>query len=95
MGPEEALQRVTLHALEDDGFRQRWDEAVRDAADALAAEVAGARMAGSTQGRVAWVREVPQPGGMEYADVQAAFAMAVQGEVGRRLAVMTSPEGFG
>jgi hypothetical protein len=101
---EEALTRVTLFALDNDDFREAWEKAVRDYADYLTARIAGARMAARTTGKVRadWAARdngepvpIPIPLAIGVADGKAAFELAVQGEVNRRVAAMNGPGAFG
>jgi len=92
------LIHVTLFALEHDDFRQAWDAAVRETADRATATVVGRVMGGATHGQVVFCQEstrVPIPADLGLERTQAAFQLAVAGEVGRRLHAMTSPGAFG
>ena len=95
---DEDLMRVTLFALMHDDFRWVWEKAVREAADGITASVAGARMAGATDGNVEvrWEdMSVPVPCSIGLERTQEAFKRAVMTEVRQRVEAMTSPGSFG
>jgi hypothetical protein len=95
-----ALQAVMAFAGGNDDFRRAWDHAVGEVADYVAARVAGAWMAGaaspggipvSWQGSIA----VPAAPGICEEHTNAAFQLAVTGEVNRRISGMHGPGAFG
>lgn len=95
LDPEDALARVARFASRSAAFRQHWDASLRQVADLATAWVAGQRMAGREPdpGVIPGTSNplVPGPPGMHPRDVLAAFTLAVETEVRRRLDAMTSP----
>ena len=90
-----ALAQVTAYAGQHEVFRQAWEAAVRQAADAVAAHIAGLWMAGQAHGTVAWDAAYPVLPAMDGEALEAAFQLAVHGEVSRRIKTMHGPGAFG
>ena len=89
------VQAQIARACQGNGeFRAAWEEAVRTAADHLTARVAGARMAGRT-GVVSVEMRLPVLPGLDPDVTRAAWALAVNEEVDRRVEAMPLPGGFG
>ena len=86
---------MTAYACQHEVFRQAWETAVRQAADAVAAHIAGLWMAGQAHGTVAWDAAYPVLPAMDGDALEAAFQLAVHGEVRRRIEVMNGPGAFG
>ena len=97
MATDDDLMRITLFALEHDEFRQAWDEAIRENADKITAEIAGARMAGCTEGYVEVLAclAFPVPADIGQERTRAVFMRMVIAEVDRRARAMTSTGSFG
>lgn len=89
------LARLNTVAACDLAFADSWNDALAGAADQLTARIAGARMAGTAVGLVRGRASVPVPRGHDPQLVQAAFTLAVAGEVNRRIEAMASPGAFG
>ncbi len=85
---EEALLRVTLFAVDEPLFLNAWEAAVREAADLVTAEIAGARMAGCLEGEVLWDAKIPCPDEISAKDAELAYRLAVQLEVNKRVDAM-------
>lgn len=91
----EALAQVTDYARQHAVFRRDWDSAVRRAADAMTAIIAGRWMAGQAHGEVGWYAPYPVLPAMDGGALEAAFQLAVHGEVCRRIGAMNGPGAFG
>ncbi len=87
---EEALLRVTLFALDEPLFLNAWEAVVREGADYVTAEVAGARMAGHLEGEVLWDASIPCPDEISAEDAELAYRLAVRLEAEKRLAAMSA-----
>lgn len=99
MDPSDALAAVDRFRAVHAAFRQHWDASLRQVADLATAYLAGQRMAGRAPDSEVIPGTsnpmVPGPPGMHPRDVLAAFNLAVETEVRRRLDAMTSPGSIG
>lgn len=91
----EALAQVTAYARQHAVFRRNWETAVRQAADVMAATIAGRWMAGQAHGSVEWFAAYPVLSAIDARTVEAAFQLAVHHEVTRRIRAMEGPGSFG
>lgn len=95
----DALLTITIYAVDDPGYREKWEQAVREGADAVCAQIAGARMAGRTTGAIEWTLKVPAypAGELTEQDVLGAYRLAVRNLAQSRLDSMTQhpPGGLG
>jgi hypothetical protein len=91
----QALAQVTDYAARHPVFRRDWDSAVRQAADAMTATIAGRWMAGQAHGEIGLYASYPSLPAIGAGVVEAAFQLAVHGEVTRRIGAMDGPGAFG
>ncbi len=91
----EALAQVTGYAQQHPVFSRDWARAVLQAADAMTATIAGRWMAGQAHGEIGMYASYPSLPAMDAGTLEAAFQLAVHGEVTRRIRAMDGPGAFG
>lgn len=91
----QALAQVTDYARQHTVFGRNWQAAVRQAADAMTATIAGRWMAGQAHGEVGLYASYPALPAIDAGTLEAAFQLAVHSEVVRRIKAMDGPGAFG